>query len=174
MMLSMAPAKVSRLRGKPEQYTHEEAEAIRSALKGYANRNDFKSAAIGEQLGVSQQTANGYLNGTGGFSRPAANDIARLLGFDHAEDLLREHKIGLQRDPTPKLPEREDATRIARRLGVSETAIDRVNVRIGETHHIARWWVDKYIQEQASVDEERLRAAEEKTGKTERRKPRSA
>lgn len=166
MMLSMAPAKVVRIRGKPETFSPEEIAAIRAAIRGYYKRNGMTGAKLGEKLGVSQQTANGYVNGTGGFSLPTARAIAWMLGYDGIDELLREH--GALKVPDfvaaklGKSPSQGDAARMACRLGVSETAIERVNARIGDAHHIPRWWMDKYIQEQAALDEERLQTAEDR------------
>lgn len=175
MMLSMAPAKVTRLRGKPETFDEAENAAIRDALRGYVQRNKLTGEELGRKLDVSQQTAGGYVNGTGGFSWPAARSIAWLLGFEGVDELLKEYHAfkgpkGQANTNAGTGDERDDARRFARRLGVSEEAMSRVDARLGDQHHIVRWWVDRYSQEQTSIDEERLRAAETKASKAARKK----
>lgn len=166
MMLAMSPRRTKR--GKFETFDEDENEALRQALSEYVAKNDLSTTDLKPLLYVSQQTAAGYLNGSGGFSRPAARQLAYLLGYDGVDDFLKAHGV-FRSNPRDKNangnrndePERAMAMSIGRRLGISELAMSRVNKRFGSDHHVSRWWVDRYIQEQAAVDEERLRRLED-------------
>ena len=163
-MLAMATKRPKR--GKFETFDDDENEALRAALQEYVAKNNLSTNDLKPILFVSQQTAAGYLNGSGGFSRPAARTLCWLLGYEGIDDFLKAKGVfktsaGVKAVKKEGVPQDFAAT-LARRVGVSDLAMARVNKRYAnETHHIERWWLDRYIQEQTAVDEETLRRLEE-------------
>jgi hypothetical protein len=164
MMLAVAHRKPKR--GKFETFDDDENAALREELQAYVAKNGLSTNDLKPILLVSQQTAAGYLNGSGGFSRLAARQLCWMLGYEGVDDFLRAKgvfKVGPNRvaGTGPTTPQ-EFAMTLARRVGVTDLAMDRVNKRYErEPHHIERWWLDHYIQEQSAVDTERLRRLDE-------------
>lgn len=159
MMLSMAARKSKR--GKFETFDDDENATLRQALVEYVDANKLSTNDLKPLLGVSQQTAAGYVNGSGGFSRPAARQLCWLLGYEGIDDFFKAKGAFRTRNgvaqPQKATPQ-AFAMSLAQRVNVSDLAIKRVNERYAnESHHIERWWLDRYIQEQSAVDAERLR-----------------
>lgn len=154
-MLARVMPESDRKRGKPETFRKEQNEALREELVEWADTNGYTSERIGELLGVGQQTASGYLNGTGNFSWPAACALAWHRGYQGVDEMLIEH--GVFRDGAKiTRTDREHAEHLAHKMKLSEVAIERVNAREKEApHHVPSWWVDKYIQEHRAILEER-------------------
>lgn len=185
MMFATAMAKRERP-GKPQNFLPEQSRAIQEALKRYCDREKIKSTQLGELLQVTQQTASDYLNKPGaGFTFTSANAIAWLLGYEDVVQLLRHYNVlggpppmpdevkvvrgkvkGLNGEADGQLavgehPERAHAIRVARQLGVSDVAINAVIERVGDEHHVARWWTTKFSHEQDAIDDHRIREATE-------------
>lgn len=166
-MMNFVAAKKAKL-GKFETFDDDENEALRRALREYADKNKLSTTDLKPILFVSQQTAAGYLNGSGGFSRPAARQLCWLLGYEGIDDFLKSAGVFRSRPGVdlklvkePMTPQAFAAT-LARRVNVSELAMSRVNKRYEhESHHVERWWLDRYLQEQSAIDEEQLRRLED-------------
>jgi hypothetical protein len=155
-MLALVVAGSDKKTGKPETFTKEQNDALREELVEWADAHNYVSERLGELLGVRQQTANGYYNGTGNFSWPAACALAWQLGYLGVDELLIEHNVLRHDGVKVERTDRGHAIALARRMHLSEVAIERVNAREKEaTHHVTHWWVDRYIQEHRAILEER-------------------
>lgn len=77
--------------GRPVSYSVNENAALRAALRNYRARLRCSQAEVGNRLGVGQQAASALLR-NGGFSRPTADRLAALLGFDCADALLETNR----------------------------------------------------------------------------------
>jgi transcriptional regulator with XRE-family HTH domain len=138
---------------KPESFTDAENAALRTALQALCDERGWKTAEAGRQLDITQQSASRLLNKRGGWSRPTAEKLARLLGADGANAILR--TAGAMANPmtVPQgWSDRDLAVSIARRYGYEEEVIRRVVVKYQDDHNKsrnARWWNDRIVIESA-------------------------
>lgn len=141
---------------KPETFTPAENDALRKVLRETREKNGWSQLKVGELLNISQQTAGTILNRGGGFGRPTALKLAELLGFGGPEELLE--SLGALASAKAAAPGtwrwRELAAGLARRSGVRERAIERVNARYTESEYLSRdtvWWMNKYTAEELEM-----------------------
>jgi hypothetical protein len=161
---------VLRPRGKPEFFTRDQNQALRRALLAYLEplpREQRTQQAVGELLGVVQQTAGRYLTREdAGFSYLAATEVARLSGYKGVDEFFEAHglMVGAKDAGRTELwPGRTLAIILAKRDGISETAIQAVVVRYQDRYHQNRpppWWAERFRIEH---DDEMSRARADAT-----------
>jgi len=162
MMAAGSMAMARRPRGKPQNFTPEQNDALRKALLDWKDQNELTQQQVGEKLHVEQQGVARLLSakGDGGFSYQTATRAARILGYIGVDAFFEAVGVALDRraaDPDPTThPTQADGMRAARIVGVSEKAIIMVNrdVPAGE-YHKASWWCTRYQIQQEALDEAR-------------------
>lgn len=134
---------------------------MRFVLRGLKDQNKWTQEEVGKRLGgLTQQAAQTILNKNGNFSRQTALKLAEICGFDSPESMLRDLGTAPKPPVAGQWTDRDIAAGVARRLGVDEQAIERVVGRYGEAQFMSRpakWWVERFIQEDRELEEERRR-----------------
>ena len=125
---------------------------MREALTAYLEQNGLKASAVAKPLGVKQQNVSRFLRG-GGISHKTANNLASLLGFRDAEQLIREGRAmrGLRLAGGSVWASRDSAVRVAEAVGYAPEAIAAVVGRYKEPADAERdvkWWLNKIVLEE--------------------------
>jgi hypothetical protein len=153
--------------GKQPNFSAEQVQALRRALREYHARQEAKAEACGERwsqgrtaeaIGVSQQVAGRLLGKeTAGLSNPTAIAIVSLEGFDGVDEFFRAHT------PSTVVPANERGNRdlgikLAQRAGIADAAIDLVLAGHASSQYDnrpAKWWLKKFVD--ADDDLERFK-----------------
>lgn len=155
--------------GKPADFSDEENQVLRDALRRLKDEHGLKQAAIGRRVGMTQQNVARLLStGRGGMGRKTANRLARELGFHDVEALLLEAGVSqATRGASSGKPwsGRDAAVTIARQAQIDEDAIRLVVERYGtpeDQRRPLKWWLRKFTNEDHEIALERAEAAASK------------
>lgn len=186
MMFTMSTERETkpRQKGKSENFSTEQIEALRSACRRYVNENELTQQDLADRLKeregieIGQQAVGNFLGG-GGLNYNNASGVARLLGFAGIDDFFENRDVASGKRELAKGrkaqeyggdDQQEFAMRMARQMGVSEKVIEHVNARLGPLTvgaRQARSWATAYSIEQDAEDARRLSEsdARERRGK---------
>lgn len=173
MMLSMG--RETRPRGKPQNFTPEQNDALRRALNQYMRENQMSQSEMGKILHIEQQNVGRLMNSLAqGFSYTTATRLVRRMGFIGVDAFFEVRSVALDKkahDVDRNVDARQaDAMAHARALGVSEKAIQLVNKRIDKVNYYSSaWWCTQYLNQQESLDEARKEMEAERPKPAERK-----
>ena len=142
--------------GKKGSFTEAENAVLREALRRYRAERELSQGAMGELLGIKQQNVARAERG-GGINRTTANALARLMGRRDAEELLLEHGVLAEMQPSPPARSstgagwstRDASVRVARVMSISDVAVQFVLARETDDdarHRPMKWWIGKFRQ----------------------------
>lgn len=146
--------------GKPANFTPEQIQALRRALRDYHERQQgldspWSQKRTADAIGVSQQVAGRLLGKEmAGLSLPTALAIVRLEGFETLDAFFAAHS------PSPVNPAAQRGNRdlgiiLARRAGMADAAIAAVLDRYASSQYDNRpvkWWLGKFLAEDDDLD----------------------
>jgi hypothetical protein len=157
-----------RERGKPETFTEEQLNALRTEFKKWCAQQappPLTQQQIGDIIGVSQQTAGRFLRTAhAGVSYQTATAIVQRLGFSGVDAFFDQR--GLRKPPPAPSggawENREAAIVMGRRMRLRESALRRVVERFAEDRFKARdirFWLDRFQREHDDEEEHLLEVA---------------
>lgn len=152
-------------RGKPQNFTDEQNEALRAVIREYAQREDLVQTVVGARLGVGQQTVSKFLAGKTGISYPTATKIAMVARGIGVDQLFAQMGVASgESEATDPLPERARATLAARLLGMPEAQLEPV-LAWGDPalkDKPAGWWFEMFRAEGETIRATQLTTSQQR------------
>lgn len=146
--------------GKPSNFTAEQLQALRRALRDYharqtARESQWSQGRTGDAIGVSQQVAGRLLGKEmAGLALPTAQAIVRLEGFQSLDEFFAAHEPSAV-NPANQPGHRDLAITLARRAGLADAAVRNVLDRyVSSQFHNrpVKWWLAKFVAEDDDLD----------------------